>query len=132
MNIEPKNQNKEKTGGILNSVVFILNLMVIIFVPVVIVKTRGIFVDTFEKYSVDVPAFTKFLLSVSGAVYFVIFFLIAIVLIVKEIFIRKKTTRLLINILISIIAGIVVLIYAAALMIPLFRCLQASVQSEFA
>ena len=106
--------------------------MVIIFVPVVIVKTRGIFVDTFEKYSVDVPAFTKFLLSVSGAVYFVIFFLIAIVLIVKEIFIRKKTTRLLINILISIIAGIVVLIYAAALMIPLFRCLQASVQSEFA
>ena len=125
MKIEPKNQRKTTLGGILNSVVFILNMTVIIFVPVVIVKTRGIFVDTFEKYSVDVPALTKFLLSVSGSVYFVIFFLIATALIVKEIFIKKKTTRLLINILISVTAGILVLVYAVALIIPLIRCMQS-------
>lgn len=127
MENKPKTETRTKTAGILNYIFFVLNLTGLVLLPVVIVGTRDIFTDTFEKYAVDVPAVTEFMLSVSGSVYFFIFFLIAAAMIAKEIFVTKNSSRLLINILLSVAAGVIVLVYAAALMVPLVRCMQISI-----
>jgi hypothetical protein len=127
MENESKTETRTKAAGILNYIFFVLNLTGLVLLPVVIVGTRDIFADTFEKYAVDVPAATEFMLSVPGSVYFFIFFLIAAVMITMEIFITKNRSKLLINILLSAAAGFVVLVYAVALIIPLIRCMQSSI-----
>ena len=125
MKNEIKTGTQTKSVGILGFTVFILNLTGIVLLPVSIVGTRYIFIDTFEKYKIDVPAVTEFMLSMSGSMYFMVFFLIAAALIVKEMFITKNRDELLVNILAAAAACIVVLVYAVALMIPLVRCMQS-------
>lgn len=95
----------------------------ILLFPVVFIITKVLFLKIFQQCQLAPPALTKLFVSVPTTVYLLFTLVIVFVLLIKELLISDKKTKLIINIAAAIAASIFVLVYAVAFIVPLISLL---------
>jgi hypothetical protein len=96
-------------SAVLSFIMLVIDLFLLGLIAWQTLIFREEFQDIFNKFGVQLPAFTSLLLSVPGKVYLAVATCLAICLLVKELTIANQSIKLGIN----MVAGVALLVFAA-------------------